>query len=43
MREGRILADDTPAGVLAATGAADVEQAFLTLVDRAAGGEKVLA
>jgi ABC-2 type transport system ATP-binding protein len=43
MRDGRILADDTPAGVLAATGAADVEQAFLTLVDRAAGGEKVLA
>jgi ABC-2 type transport system ATP-binding protein len=43
MREGRILADDTPGGVLAATGAADVEQAFLTLVDRAAGGEKVLA
>src|SRR3954454_24471337 len=43
MRDGRILADDTPAGVLAATGAADVEQAFLTLVDRAAGVEKVLA
>jgi ABC-2 type transport system ATP-binding protein len=36
MREGRLLADDTPLGVLAATGAADVEQAFLTLVDRAA-------
>jgi ABC-2 type transport system ATP-binding protein len=35
MREGRLLADDTPQGVLAATGADDVEQAFLTLVDRA--------
>ena len=34
MRDGRILADDTPQGVLAATGADDVEQAFLTLVDR---------
>jgi ABC-2 type transport system ATP-binding protein len=36
MREGRILADDTLDGVLRATGAPDVEQAFLTLVDRAA-------
>ena len=36
MREGRMLADDTLAGVLAATGAADAEQAFLALVDRAA-------
>ena len=35
MREGRILADDTPAGLLAATGAADAEQAFLALVDQA--------
>jgi ABC-2 type transport system ATP-binding protein len=35
MREGRLLADDTLDGVLAATGAPDVEQAFLTLVDRA--------
>jgi ABC-2 type transport system ATP-binding protein len=35
MREGRILADDTPQGVLAATGTDDVEQAFLILVDRA--------
>jgi ABC-2 type transport system ATP-binding protein len=35
MREGRLLADDTQQGVLAATGADDVEQAFLTLVDRA--------
>ena len=36
MRSGLMLADDTLAGVLAGTGAADVEQAFLTLVDRAA-------
>jgi ABC-2 type transport system ATP-binding protein len=35
MRAGAMLADDTLAGVLAATGAADAEQAFLTLVDRA--------
>jgi ABC-2 type transport system ATP-binding protein len=35
MREGRLLADDTLDGILAATGTADVEQAFLTLVDRA--------
>ncbi|MBL8932007.1 MAG: ABC transporter ATP-binding protein [Kineosporiaceae bacterium] len=37
MRAGTILADDTLDGVLAATGAPDVEQAFLTLVDRASG------
>jgi ABC-2 type transport system ATP-binding protein len=36
MRAGRFLADDTQEGVLAATGAADVEQAFLALVDQAA-------
>jgi ABC-2 type transport system ATP-binding protein len=36
MREGRLLADDTLDGVLAVTGASDVEQAFLALVDRAA-------
>ncbi|MBK7623983.1 MAG: ABC transporter ATP-binding protein [Kineosporiaceae bacterium] len=35
MRAGRMLADDTLDGVLAATGAPDVEQAFLALVDRA--------
>jgi ABC-2 type transport system ATP-binding protein len=35
MRAGVLLADDTLAGVLAATGEPDVEQAFLTLVDRA--------
>jgi ABC-2 type transport system ATP-binding protein len=35
MRSGALLADDTLDGVLAATGAADADQAFLTLVDRA--------
>jgi ABC-2 type transport system ATP-binding protein len=35
MRAGQMLADDTLEGVLAATGAADAENAFLTLVDRA--------
>jgi len=39
MREGRILADNTLHGLLRETGAADVEQAFLTLVDRASGRE----
>ncbi|AUI60550.1 ABC transporter ATP-binding protein [Amycolatopsis sp. BJA-103] len=32
MREGRILADDTPAGLRERTGTADLEQAFLRLV-----------
>ena len=32
MREGRILASDTPAALLAQTGAADIEEAFLRLV-----------
>ncbi|HEY5224671.1 MAG TPA: ABC transporter ATP-binding protein [Microbacteriaceae bacterium] len=32
MRQGEILADDTPSGLLAATGASDTEQAFLTLI-----------
>jgi ABC-2 type transport system ATP-binding protein len=40
MRDGGILADDTPQGVLASTGADDVEQAFLTLVDRAAAADR---
>jgi ABC-2 type transport system ATP-binding protein len=35
MREGGVLADDTLPGLLAATGAADIEAAFLDLVDRA--------
>jgi len=37
MRAGQMLADDTLDGVLASTGAPDVEQAFLALVDRAEG------
>lgn len=32
MRNGDILADDTPAGLLAATGAADIDTAFLRLI-----------
>ncbi|MFD9129102.1 ABC transporter ATP-binding protein [Kitasatospora sp. NPDC059571] len=32
MREGRLLAHDTPDALLAATGAADIDSAFLTLV-----------
>ena len=32
MREGRIIADDTPTALLERTGAPDVESAFLTLV-----------
>jgi ABC-2 type transport system ATP-binding protein len=35
LREGRLLADDTPDNLRAATGAATVEEAFLTLVDQA--------
>lgn len=34
MRDGEILADDTPAGILASTGATDAESAFLTLIGR---------
>ncbi len=33
MREGRLLADDTPVGLLRSTGADDVEEAFLGLVE----------
>jgi ABC-2 type transport system ATP-binding protein len=36
MRDGRIIADDTPHGLLERTGAADIEAAFLDLVARAA-------
>lgn len=39
LREGELLADDTPAGLLAATGAEDAEGAFLALVERASGRE----
>jgi ABC-2 type transport system ATP-binding protein len=35
MREGTLLADDTLPGLLERTGTADVEAAFLALVDRA--------
>jgi ABC-2 type transport system ATP-binding protein len=35
MRDGRIIADDTPAGLLEKTGADDIEAAFLDLVARA--------
>ncbi|SDS64234.1 ABC-2 type transport system ATP-binding protein [Nocardioides scoriae] len=34
MRQGRVIADDTPAGLLAATGETDVESAFVALVER---------
>ncbi|WP_344231654.1 ABC transporter ATP-binding protein [Kribbella hippodromi] len=37
MREGELLADDTPDGLLASAGTGDIEQAFLTLIDRKAG------
>jgi len=37
MREGRLLADDTPGDLLASTSAADVESAFLTLVEGGVG------
>jgi ABC-2 type transport system ATP-binding protein len=32
MREGRLIADDTPAGLLTRTGTGDIEHAFLSLV-----------
>jgi ABC-2 type transport system ATP-binding protein len=34
MRDGMLLADETPAALLARTGTADVEAAFLHLVER---------
>lgn len=37
MRDGDLLADDTPDALLAAAGTNDIEQAFLTLIDRKAG------
>jgi ABC-2 type transport system ATP-binding protein len=39
MRSGRIIAADTPAALLAATGAANIDEAFLALVTRDAAGE----
>jgi ABC-2 type transport system ATP-binding protein len=41
MREGAVLAQATPAELLARTGAADTEEAFLTLV-RGAERERVV-
>ena len=32
MREGRLIADDTPAGLLESTSAEDIEHAFLSIV-----------
>jgi ABC-2 type transport system ATP-binding protein len=40
MREGRIIADDTPAQILADTHTDDMESAFLALVDAAADGTR---
>jgi ABC-2 type transport system ATP-binding protein len=37
MRDGDLLADDTPQGLLDSVGTVDIEQAFLTLIDRKAG------
>ena len=34
LREGRLLADETPGDLLARTGAADVESAFLSLIEK---------
>ena len=34
MREGRIIADDTPDAIRAATGSPDIEQAFLRIVEQ---------
>ena len=36
MRDGELLADDTPQGLLDSVGTVDIEQAFLTLIDRKA-------
>jgi ABC-2 type transport system ATP-binding protein len=37
LREGRILARDTPAELRARTGADDLDAAFLALIDEAGG------
>ena len=34
LREGQLLADETPSGLLARTGATDAEHAFLTLIEQ---------
>jgi ABC-2 type transport system ATP-binding protein len=36
MREGTLIADETPAALLARTGCPDIEQAFLSLVEKGA-------
>ncbi|HET8602382.1 MAG TPA: ABC transporter ATP-binding protein [Marmoricola sp.] len=38
LRDGRLIADDTPAALLDRTRSADVEAAFLALVERTTGG-----
>jgi ABC-2 type transport system ATP-binding protein len=38
LREGQVLADVTPAELLASTGTADADAAFLALIDRADAG-----
>lgn len=43
IRDGRILADDTPDALRERTGAESVEDAFLRLVDEAVGNEKAAA
>jgi ABC-2 type transport system ATP-binding protein len=37
LRDGALLADDTPDALLAATGATDMDAAFLALCDAATG------
>ncbi len=39
MRDGRLIADDTPQALRTATGTADLEEAFLRLIQRAAAGD----
>ncbi|MEP6695679.1 MAG: ABC transporter ATP-binding protein [Pseudonocardiales bacterium] len=43
LREGRVVADDTPDGVRHSTGADDLEAAFLHLAEQEAGTEGALA
>jgi ABC-2 type transport system ATP-binding protein len=37
MRDGDLLADETPQALLSSADADDIEQAFLTLIDQKAG------
>ena len=37
MRDGELLADETPQALLDSVGTDDIEQAFLTLIDQKAG------